>query len=109
MSETLQVFRGPADKHGNAAKDAAHTVTGIFAWGSSGKATRPGQQDDRQESSTVTVELYVPRTSDLKQRDRIRRSNGELYEVLGPGAWDQDSPLTGRNFKMKVYHVRATR
>ena len=106
--ETLQVIRGAADKHGNAAKSDSHTVEGIFAWGAGRSTTRSSQQDNRQESSTLSVELYVPRTTSLKQRDRLRRSNGETYEVLGTGAWDQNSPMTGRNFGMKVYHVRVT-
>ena len=107
--ETLQVIRGPSDKHGNAGKGAVHTVEGIFAWGTTGRATSKfAEQSERQESSTISVELYVRRTADVKQRDRLKRSNGQTYEVMGFPTWDADSALTGRDFQWKLLQVRAS-
>lgn len=115
VGETLQVYRGTGtgdngtDKHGNVTRAADHVVSGIFAWGSSGKGTsRFSTQNERQESATVTAQLYVPRTSDLKQRDRIKRGNGEWYVVTGHSLWDMDQPQTGRNFAWKLYQVEGT-
>lgn len=104
--ETLQVLRGDTDRRGNASKGASHSVEGIFAWGTTGRATSKfSPQEERQESATISVELYVPRTADVKQRDRLRRSNGQTFEVLGSPTWDSDSPK-GTNFKWKLLQVR---
>lgn len=113
-TETLQVFRGSGtggaanDKHGNVNRAPDHEIEGIFSWGSGRSTTKYTFENDRQESSRITAELYIPRTSDLKQRDRIKRSNGEWYQVIGAGAWDQLQPQTGRDFKWQVFQVIGT-
>lgn len=111
MVETLQVFRGDNDKHGNANKTPSHTIEGSFAWGSSGKGTaRFSRQDERQESSTVTAQLLVPQTGDLKQRDRVQRANGEIYRVIGHAMWSEASPFGADPFldEDKIYQVEGT-
>ena len=76
ITETLEVYRGDNDKHGNANKIPHHTVEGVFAWGTGTTSARFQGSNDRRESAQLTVELYVPRSADLKQRDRIKRADG---------------------------------
>lgn len=94
MTETLQVFRGDNDKHGNANKTPHHTIEGLFAWSSSGKGTAKFRTSyERQESSILRAQLHVARDQDLKQRDRIKRTNGESYQVIGHAMWLEDNPF----------------
>lgn len=106
--ETLTVFRGGADKYGNPHKSEHGTVTGIFAWGP-GKSTNKytSSQGFRGESNSLTAQLYVPRGSDLKDKDRIRRANGQEYAVVGAAAWDQGHPFDGFDFGWMVFQVEG--
>ena len=108
ITETLQVYRGDNDKHGNANKSASHTIQGVFGWGTGASTARFQTSNERQESATLTTELYVPRGQDLKQRDRIKRADGTWYSVVGHAAWDESNPMTGTDFRFKAYEVRGT-
>lgn len=108
ITETLQVFRGDTDKHGNANKTAHHVIQGVFSWGTGTTSARFRGSNERQESATLTVELYVPRSVDLKQRDRVKRANGDWYSVVGHAMYDQPSPMTGTDFGFKAYQVTGT-
>ena len=108
ITETLRVYRGQTDKVGNPNKSAHHTIQGVFGWGTGGSTARFQSSNERQESATLTTELYVGRGEDLKQRDRIKRADGTWYSVTGHAMWDQPNPLTGTDFGMKAYQVEGT-
>lgn len=94
MIETLQVLRGPNDKLGNPNKPYSHTIEGFFGWGSSGRGTAKFRgADEGNKAVIVTAQLYVSRDADLKPRDRVKRSNGEIYDIVGHSLWDADFPL----------------
>jgi hypothetical protein len=103
MTETLTVSRGATDKYAERTTTETHTVEGVFAW-----SRFTDNKRDRQESASTTVDLYVPRGSDVEARDRITRSNGETYAVVGHAMWDQDHPVTGRDFGWMVFQLQST-
>lgn len=106
-TETLTVQRGKTNAMSNRS-NTSHTVQGFFAWGSSGSSTGKFNIDyDHRESAGVTAQLYVRRGSDVQSRDRILRSNGQEYAVIGHSMWDQDSPLTGSNFGFMLFQVES--
>lgn len=88
--ETVAVFRGEVDRKGNATKVAAGTVDVAFAWGG---VSRTMGRFDRQESAEHSPEVYVRKGADLRARDRIQRSNGERYSVVGPALWNQPNEV----------------
>lgn len=101
-TETLTVERGKTDAMSNRS-NIPHTVQGFFAWGD-----RFSEDYNHRESASISPKLYVRRGSDVKARDRIVRSNGQAYAVIGHSLWDQDSPLTGRDFKWMLFQVEST-
>lgn len=108
VTETVQVFRGDTDKYGNPNKTPHGTAQVVFAWGSgrsSGARYRPSRAKD--ESTVMTAEIYVQRGTDLKARDRIVRSNGEKYAVVGHQLWDQVEPLSGYDFGWMSFQVES--
>jgi hypothetical protein len=108
ITETLTVYRGGTDKYGETYKEAHGTVSGVFAWGPGVTTTRARRdQDLKGESSAVQVELYVNSGADLKVRDRIRRPNGQAFNILAGPMWDCPQPQTGHNFGWKVFQVEA--
>lgn len=104
-TEQLTVFRGGTDKYGNPNKRSNGTVDGVFAWTSKPR----GAQfiEGRGEMAEIAAELYVERDADLKPRDRIARSNGEQYRVVGHSMWNQDHPMDGFDFGWKIFLVEA--
>ncbi|OMC55375.1 hypothetical protein A5747_13360 [Mycobacterium sp. IS-836] len=89
--------------------NTTHTVEGFFGWGYGARGTGRYRFDlDHKESATVTAQLWVKRGSDVKPRDRILRSNGQEYAVVGHSMWDQDSPITGRDFGYTLFQVVST-
>lgn len=107
-TETLTVERGKTDVMSQRS-NTSHTIQGVFGWGTGSRSTGRFDVDlDRRESSSVTAQLYVKRGTDLQARDRVLRANGQEYAVVGHSMWDQDSPLTGRNFGWTVYQVQST-
>lgn len=108
-SETLTVLRGATDAMSNRVVTAIGSVEAIFAWGSGARGTgRFGSVAKRDESASITANVYVPRGSDVQARDRLIRNNGEEYAVVGHPLWDQLSPFTGHDFGYMVLQVQAT-
>lgn len=106
-TETVTVYRGATDKYGNPDKQAHGTATGVFAWGPGTSSSKYRRNDTHGESVSITAEFYVPRGTDLKARDRIRRTNGEEYTVTGHSLWDQVDPFTGHDFGWTVFQVES--
>ncbi|WP_099024459.1 hypothetical protein [Mycolicibacterium palauense] len=103
--ESLTVYRGDTDRYGNPNKTVHGTVQGVLSWGSTQPSTPVG---GRGENASTGAELYVPRGVDVKARDRIERASGDTYRVVGGAQWDQDHPVTNRNFGWVVYRLEAT-
>ncbi|GAA2803065.1 hypothetical protein GCM10010533_47060 [Mycolicibacterium pallens] len=102
IGETLTVSRGSTDNRGNRTTTGTHTITGAFGWGRWSRT--PGE---RAESSKGTAELYVSGGTDLQVRDRVTRSTGQIFAVVGGPFWDQAHPLTGYRFDWAVYELEA--
>ena len=106
--ETLTVYRGGTDKYGNPNKSKGSDVDGVFAWASGATGTRWSQGSvSKADSSSAQIELYVKRGVDLRARDRVVRSNGEQYAVVGRASWDQDFPFDGYDFGYVVFQLEA--
>lgn len=102
--EPLTVFRGPTDSKGNPNKQEHGTVSGVISWGAANPSTPIG---GRGESASTGAELYVPKGTDLKAKDRVKRASGQMYAVIAGPLWDQPHPLTGRRFDYVVYQLEA--
>ena len=103
-TETVTVFRGDTDRKGNPNKSPNGTVDVVF---SSGGVSLSMGRFDRQESSETSPEVFVPKGSDLRARDRIERSNGERYAVLGHPMWWQPNELEVFGRVWVVFSVEA--
>ncbi|ANR90489.1 hypothetical protein [Mycobacterium avium] len=110
ITETLTIYRGATDKYGEPNKQPHGAITGVLAWGTSGKSSAKFNlsNDKSGESAGVTAQLYVKRGADLKPRDRIQRTNGEQYAIVGHSLWDQASPMTGRDFGWMTFQIEST-
>jgi len=104
ITETLTVYRGDADRYGNPAKQEHGTVTGVLSWGTVNPSTPVG---GRGESASTTADLFVPKDTDLRAKDRVKRANGDTYRVVGGAQWDQSHPLSGRRFGWVMYRLEA--
>lgn len=107
--ETVSVYRGGVDRKGNVDKSAHGTVDVAFAWGTSGRSTGrfASSSDERQESADITSQVYVLKGTDLRARDRIERSNGERYAVIGHPLWWQPNELEVFGGVWVVFQVEA--
>lgn len=102
------MFRGATDNMSKRIEVANGTVQAVFAWGSGARGTgRFGSVNTHKESASITANVYVPRGSDVKARDRLVRANGEKYVVVGHPLWDQASPFTGRDFGYMLLQVES--
>lgn len=108
VTEKVTVFRGGTDKYGNPNKAVHGTVDGVFAWGGSrGNGARFTQSNDRREAAAINADFYVARGTDVRARDRLKRSNGEEYTVVGHALWDQHHPMDGFDFGWMVFNVES--
>lgn len=82
--ETVSVFRGDTDRRGNPVKVPTGSVGVVFAWGGVSRSSA-----ERRESAESNPEIYAPAGVDLRARDRIVRSNGQRFAVVGGPLWDQ--------------------
>jgi hypothetical protein len=106
--ETVTVYRGDTDRKGNVTKNSSGTVSVAFAWGTSGRSTgRFDSSNERQESADITSQIYVPKGVDVQPRDRIERSNGERYSVIGHPLWWQPNELEVFGGVWVVFQVEA--
>lgn len=107
--ETVTVYRGGTDRKGNVDKAAAGSVAVAFAWGASGRSTGrfASSSDERQESADITSQVFAPKGTDLRARDRIERSNGERYAVVGHPLWWQPNELEVFGDVWVVFQVEA--
>lgn len=100
--ETFTVLRGDTDKYGNPTKDVYGTVTGVLSPETQQPSTPVG---GRGENASAGAGLWVVKGTDLKARDRIKRANGDAYRVVGGAQWDQNHPVTNRNFGWVVFNL----
>jgi hypothetical protein len=106
--EPVTVIRGENDRKGNANRTPQAVVDVAFAWGTSGRSTgRYTSSNDRQESADITSQVYVPYGEDVRARDRIERSNGERYSVIGHPLWWQPNELEVFGSRWVVFQVEA--
>lgn len=83
--ETVTVYRGGTDRKGNVSKEPSGTARVAFGWGSASRDVKfPGERED---SADVTAQVFVPAGVDVRSRDRLQRSNGERYAVIGHAMW----------------------
>lgn len=102
--ETVLVFRGETDRKGNPNKTPNGSVQALFAWAS---MTAENGEFDRQESASVSPQVFVVKGSDVKARDRIERSNGERYAVVGHAMWDQSAEMEVFGQSWIVFQLEA--
>lgn len=102
--ETVFLFRGDTDRKGNAVKDAVGTVDVLIAWA---QRSASSGRFDRAESAVVAPEMYVPKGSDVRARDRIERSNGERFAVVGRPVWDGPSEVEVFGGAWMVFHLES--
>lgn len=108
ITESVAVYRGGTDRYGNPNKTPHGSVDGVFAWGTGSSSYRAfPDRTGKREAQRIFADLYVPRGTDLKARDRIKRANGDEYAVISPALWDQPHPMTGHNFGWMVFQVEA--
>lgn len=99
------MYRGGTDRKGNVDKQPHGTVGVAFGWG--GASASSGFPGDREDSAAFTAQLYVPQGADLRARDRIERSNGERYAVIGHPMWDQPNRLEVFGSEWVVFEVES--
>lgn len=106
-TETVTVERGATDAMSNRT-NTNHTIGVIFEWGTGTRSTgRFALDRDHRESATVTARIFVKRGTDVQARDRILRSNGQEYIVVGHSMWDQANPITGHDFGYMTFQVTS--
>lgn len=105
--ETVTVFRGSTDNKGNVNKAAHGAVEVAFAWGEPNRVGGGSAVSDRQESASMDAQVFAVRGTDLRARDRIQRSNGERYMVVGPPAWWQPNELEVFGASWVVFQVEV--
>lgn len=107
--ESVTVYRGDTDRKGNVIKESHGTVDVAFAWGTSGRSAGrfSSSTDDRQETADITSQVYALKGTDLRSRDRIERSNGERYAVVGHPLWEGPNELEVFGQAWVVFQVEA--
>lgn len=100
--ETVSVFRGDTDRKGNAHKVPVGSVEVLFGWG--GVSRVKGRYE---ESADTSPQVFVRKGSDLMARDRIERSNGERYAVVGHAMWESPAELEVFGGVWVVFQVEA--
>jgi hypothetical protein len=107
-TETLTVYRGGTDKLGNKNRAEHGTIQGVFAWGQGTSTSNYSDIGDfKGEATNFTAQVFVKRGTDLKNRDRVKRANGDEYRVIGDVSWDQLQPQTGHDFGWAVFQMEA--
>lgn len=104
ITETLTVYRGETDRYGNPNKSEHGTVQGVVSWGT---ATSAEPLSGRGETARTVAELFVSKGTDLRAKDRVKRANGDEYRVVGGAQWDQNHPVTNRDFGRAVYRLES--
>lgn len=108
ITETVTVYRGGTDKMGNTNRAEHGTIQGVFAWGQGASTGRHSASSGfKGEDSDFTGQVFVKRGTDLKDKDRLKRANGDEYRVIGNASWDQLQPQTGHDFGYMVFQVEA--
>lgn len=102
--ETVSVYRGDTDRKGNAVKEPHGEVSVAFAWGG---MSRSNGRFGREDSSETSPLIYVEKGSDLRARDRVQRSNGERYSVVGHPLWEQPNELSVFGRVWVVFQVES--
>jgi hypothetical protein len=100
--ESVTVYRGDTDRKGNVSKAASGSVDVAFGWGGLSRS-----RSDYQESADTSPQIYAVRGTDIQARDRIERSNGERYSVIGHPLWWQPNELEVFGFVWVVFQVEA--
>lgn len=63
--------------------------------------------DQRGRRTVIERNWFCPRGADVRQGDRIERTNGEVYSVISPPLGDVNHPLSGHNLGVKKHRVRT--
>ncbi|WP_280317296.1 hypothetical protein [Nocardia wallacei] len=100
--ETVEVLRGERDRTGDGEMPVHHTIEQAVFWPESITG-----DNDRRTASVVIGNLAVPRGSDVRLTDRIRRSNGSRWIPQGPVQWDMNHPMTGWNPGYEIIRVKG--
>lgn len=93
---------------GNQTRAAHGTVEGVFASGQGGSTSNYSDAEGfKGEANNFTAQLFVKRGTDLRDRDRLRRSNGDEYRIIGGASWDQVQPQTGHDYGWMVFQMES--
>ena len=100
--ESVTVYRGETDRKGNVNKEPHGSINVVFGWGSLSRS-----RSDYQESADTTPQVFAAVGTDLRARDRIERSNGERYSVIGHPLWWQPNELEVFDTVWVVFQLEA--
>lgn len=108
---TVEVYRFTRDRFGDETTTLVGTIEHVvFQWASAASVgLRFHPTDSFQETSNLSAVVFAPRHAPitLQARDRIKL-RGETYQVVGDRAWDEDHPVTGRDFDYYMMQVEMT-
>lgn len=108
-TEQVTILRGETDNMSKRNEVEHGPIAAMFSWGIGARGSgRFRDTRTRNESATISAELYVPRGSDVQPRDRIVRGNGQKYVVVGHALWDQLSGYTAHDFGWMGFQVEST-
>jgi len=110
---TIEVYRNTTgkDRHGDPVADQPELIGTIdnvvFQWASAASVgLRFHSSKGFQETSDLSAVVFAPRDAEilLQARDRIK-FNGETYQVVGNRAWDENHPVTGRDYGFYMMQI----
>lgn len=108
---TVEVFRASVDRFGDGELVSIGTIDNVvFQWASAASVGLRFHTDkDFQETSSLSAVMFIPRDAAVspQSRDRIK-FNGELYQVVGEHAWDENHPVTDHDFGYYMLQVEVT-
>ncbi len=108
--QTIEVLRrtGGRDRHGDGELVSLGTIDHcVFQWASAASVgLRFHNLDEFGEHSSLAAVIFVPRDAEIQvqAKDRVRMQ-GDLYQVMGDRAWDENHPATGFNYQFYMIQV----
>lgn len=110
--DVFELRRGGTNAMAERSDTPIGTVKGVLVtnWGNGFGISFRGRKGrrDTDETAPHSAELYVRRgVTDLRNRDRLTRADGQTYRVVGDSMWDRDHALSGSSFSWKVYQVES--
>lgn len=108
FGETFTILRGDRDRTGDRVQATVGTADRCVYWQNAPVEPNETYPATARDSATLTGTLAVPKGTDIRQADQVRRvTTGEVYTVLGPAQWDHVHPMTGWDTGYKTYTVKA--